>query len=247
MESFDQEAGEAQYTLNSISSQSLTSIPSQSSLFFKLPREIRDPIYFYALQQPRNGASFTCPHICYVLPKMSTTPAFRADRGSYYGTKDSTDLFLVSRLISEEAREVFYSTYRFHFPDSVDVALVNATLRDTLLPRSRSLITRIGFSFCLPSVPHPTTSFTEHLFHREEEARQAVETVMNLLPNVKYVVLKFMFAGHEVPQRREKEAVARALKIASPLGGFANLSVEGASYSAQGARITRSVREALGC
>lgn len=52
----------------------------------------------------------------------------------YWGTKESTRLFLVNRQISNEALEIFYSTYPFHFPQSVDVALVNATLRDTLSP-----------------------------------------------------------------------------------------------------------------
>ncbi len=81
----------------------------------------------------------------------------------------------------------------------------------------------------------------------EEKARQAIETVVDPLPNVKRVVLTLTFAGHDVPYQ-VKEIVARALKIASPLRGFAGLSLEGADYeNTQRTRIMREVREALGC
>jgi hypothetical protein len=61
-------------------------------------------------------------------------------------------------------------------------------------------------------------------------------------------VLTLTFAGHDVPEYQVKEIVTRALKIASPLRGFAGLSLEGADYeNAQRTRIMREVREALGC
>ena len=82
----------------------------------------------------------------------------------------------------------------------------------------------------------------------EEKTRQAIEALVDLLPNVKRVVLTLTFAGHEVPEYQVKEIVARALKIASPLRGFAGLSLEGADYeNAQRTRIMREVREVLGC
>ena len=82
----------------------------------------------------------------------------------------------------------------------------------------------------------------------EEKARQAIEAVMDLLPNVKRVVLTLTFAGHDVPEYQVKEIVARALKIASPLIGFADLSLKEADYeNAQRTRIMREVREALDC
>ena len=71
---------------------------------------------------------------------------------------------------------------------------------------------------------------------------------MDLLPNVKRVVLTLTFSGHEVPEYQVKDIVARALNIASPLRGFAGLSLEGAEYETdQRTRMTREVREALGC
>ncbi len=98
------------------------------------------------------------------------------------------------RQISNEALELFYSTYPFHFPQSVDVALVNATLRDTLSPWARSLITRIGFMFGLLCTPGPFT------VRNEEKGRQAMEAVVDLLPNVKRAVLTLTFAGHDEPK-----------------------------------------------
>lgn len=53
----------------------------------------------------------------------------------------------------------------------------------------------------------------------EEKARQAIEAVVDLLPNIKQVVLTLTFAGHDVPEYQVQEIVARALKIASPLRG----------------------------
>lgn len=71
---------------------------------------------------------------------------------------------------------------------------------------------------------------------------------MDLLPNVKRVILTFTFAGFDVPEYQVKEIVACALMVASPLRGFAGLSLEGWDYeTAQRARIIREVREALGC
>ena len=82
----------------------------------------------------------------------------------------------------------------------------------------------------------------------EEQARQAIEAVVELLPNLKRVVLTLTFAGLEVPEDQVKDVVARALKLVSPLRGFAGLSLEGAEYdTAQRTRIMREVREALGC
>jgi hypothetical protein len=156
-----------------------TPVPSQPFPVLKLPREIRNSIYYYALLRPRNGPSVNPTHICYFHPKVPAESASKSYWTPYWGTKESTRLFLVNRQISNEALELFYSTYPFHFPQSVDVALANATLRDTLSLWARSLITRIGFMFGLLCTPGPFT------VRNEEKARQAMEAVVDLLPNVK--------------------------------------------------------------
>lgn len=88
-------------------------------------------------------------------------------------------------------------------------------------------------------------SFTKR---ETEQARQAIEATMGLLPNVKRVVLTLTFAGFDVPEYQEKEIVARALDWASPLKGFPGLSLEGDDYATdQRTRIMGEVRRALGC
>lgn len=233
---------EAHYLIRSVSPNAPTPVPSQPFPLLSLPREIRDSIYYYALLRPRNGPSVNATSICYFHPKVRADSASKSYWTPYWGTRESTRLFLVNRQISNEALDLFYSTFPFHFLQTVDVALVNATLRDTLSPWARGLITRIGFMFGLLCTPGPFT------LRREEKARLAVEAVVDLLPNVKRVILTLTFTGHDVPEHQVKEIVARALKIASPLRGFAGLSLEGADYeSAQRTRVLREVREALGC
>jgi hypothetical protein len=175
------------------------SVPSQPFPVLKLPREIRNSIYYYALLRPRNGPSVNPTHICYFHPNVPADSASKPYWTPYWGTKESTRLFLVNRQISNEALELFYSTYPFHFPQSVDVALVNATLRDTLSPWARSLITRIGFMFGLLCTPGPFT------VRNEEKARQAMEAVVDLLPNVKRAVLTLTFAGDDEPEYQVKK------------------------------------------
>ena len=70
---------------------------------------------------------------------------------------------------------------------------------------------------------------------------------MKLLPNLKQVVLMLLLSGFDVPEYQVKDVVARALKIASPLRGFAGLYLEKTDeLTAQRTRIMREVREALG-
>ena len=71
---------------------------------------------------------------------------------------------------------------------------------------------------------------------------------MDLLPYAKLVELTLTFAGHDAPECQVKEIVARALKIASPLRGFAGLFLDSfEDETAQRTRVMREVREALGC
>lgn len=96
--------------------------------------------------------------------------------------------------------------------------------------------------FGLDATPGPST------LRDEEKARQAIEAVVDLLPNVKRVVLMLSFTGHDVPEYQSKGIVARPLNLASPLRGFANLSLEGADHETdQRTRNLREIREALCC
>ena len=71
---------------------------------------------------------------------------------------------------------------------------------------------------------------------------------MDLLPNIKWVVLRLAFVGCDLPEHQIREIVARVLKIVSPLRGFAGMSLDYFhSEGAQRTRILGEVREALGC
>ncbi len=205
--------------------------------FLKLPREIRDSIYNYALIRPNTGRTVSPTHICYVDHKASAMSS-----RVYWGTEKATRLFRVNRQVSHEALAIFYSSFPFYFPQWVDVGLVKATLRDTLSARARSLISSIGFMIILTNTSGPFT-------HSEDEKRrQALEAVVKLLPNVRRVELTLSFVGREVPDYQVKEVVTRAIRITSPLKGIAGLVLRGASNGvAQRKRIIGEVREALNC
>ena len=137
---------------------------------------------------------------------------------------------------------MFYSSFSFHFSQYVDIDLISATLRDTLSVRARSLITRIGFMIMLRCAPGSSNR------SYEEKWRQALEAVVELLPDVRQVELTWALIGPKVPDYQGKEVVARAVRIVSPLIGIASLVVRGDSNKgAQRMRIVREVREAFGC
>ena len=210
-------------------------IPSQPFPFLKFPREIRDSIYYHALLRPRNSPCVIPTLIRYFNFKPRAGPASQSYWYSYWypywGTKQATQLFLVNRQLSNEALEAFYSAYLFQFPPFADNSLVNSTLRDTLLPWARSLITNIGFEF---NLHNPTESST---FRGEEKAKQAMEAAVDLLPNIRRVVLTLTFSGHDVPEDQVEEVVTRALNATRPLRRFPGLSLKG--FDAQSAQQTR--------
>lgn len=84
--------------------------------------------------------------------------------------------------------------------------------------------------------------------HSEEEnLRQALEAVVQLLPYVRRVELSVTFIGFAVPENEVKEVVTRAIRVVSPLKDI-SLFLRGVSIeNAQQMRIIREVREALGC
>ena len=216
-------------------------IPSQPFPFLKLPREIRDLIYDYAILRSKTSHFVIPNHRDFDRPEGPVNPWLGST--NYWGTEISTRLFRVNHQVCHEALEIFYSTSFFDFTIGTTVSLVNATIRDTLTPWARSLIRNIGFHiyfFCSHS-DHFTLDY-------EEERRQGFEAALKLLPNVKRVELTLEVSGLTVPEYQVKELVARALRIVSPLRDFDRLILKGSGdETAQQKRIWRKVREALGC
>jgi len=132
----------------------------------KLPREVRDLIYYHALLRPRNSPSVTATHICYFHTKVpaddDSASASKQYWTPYWRTREPIRLFLVNRQTSTEALELLYSTYRFHFSQSVDIALVDATRRFERLCRHGRGARLRGSASCsicsVPLVPPPSVT-----------------------------------------------------------------------------------------
>ena len=224
-------------------------IPAQSFPFLKLPREIRDSIYHYALFLDRTSR-FVFPSQCYHSPpdEPSDPPEgpvnpWLPGSTNYWGTELSTRIFRVNHQICREALELLYSTSCFDFTIGTTVSLVNATIRDTLNPWARSLIRNIGFRiyFFYSHSDYFTLDY-------EEERRQGFRAAVKLLPNVTRVELTLEVSGIAVPEYQVKEVVARVLRIVSPLRDFNRLILKRlGDETAQQNRIWIEVCEALGC
>ena len=213
-------------------------LPSQPFPFLKLPREIRNSIYYYALVRPGTGPIFEPARICYMHHKASS----RHSSTSYWGTENSTRLFRVNHQVYSEVSEIFYSTFPFHFPQTVDIAMIHNTIRDTLPLRARRLIRKIGFMILIRGIPGPFTA------KDDDEQRLAFEAVVKLLPNIQRVELSVAFVGHDVPEWQASEVVNRVLKKLGPLKDMPGLTLRGRfNENHQRARIVREVSEALGC
>ena len=215
-------------------------IPSQPFPFLKLPREIRDMIYDYAILRNTTRRLVISNHQVFDRPQRPVNAYLGC--ANFWGTI-STELFHVNYQIYHEALELFYSTSFFDFTIGTTVSLVNATIRDTLTPWARNLIRNIGlhmYFFCSHS-DHFTLDY-------EEERRKGFEAAVKLLPNVKRVELTLEVSGITVPEHQVKELVARAFRIVSPFRKVDRLILKDhGDETAQQNRIWRKVREALGC
>lgn len=216
-------------------------VPTQPFPFLKLPREIRDSVYSYALMRPGTGPCAK-PAICEIEHKASRYVSRSHWGRPYWGTEKSTRLFRVNHQVYSEASEIFYSTFPFHFPLTIDVALINDSLRATLNLRARTLIRKVGFFVSVRSIPGPYTA--------EDDAKQrlAFEAVVKLLPNIRQVEISLAVGGHDAPDGQVMQVVYRVLKTLGPLKDLPGLTVRGSfNENNQRTRIMEGVREALGC
>lgn len=216
-------------------------VPSQPFPFLKLPREIRDSIYYYALLRPDTGPEVGPAHICFIHHK----PSSRLISPPYWGTEESTRLFRVNHQVYSEASEMFYSTFPFHFPHTINIASVHNALQDTLPPRARRLIRNLGFMILIRGNRKRRGPFT---LEDDDKARLAFEAVAELLPNIQRVELGVAIVGHDVPESQVMERVNRVLKKLGPLKDMPGLTLRGFFHdNDQRARIMREIRDALGC
>lgn len=213
-------------------------VPTRPFPFLKLPRELRNSIYSYAMVRPGTGPHVQPPAVCYMHHKAIS----RNVSTSYWGTAKSTRLFRVSHQVYEEATCLFYSTFSFHFPVTMDTALVNHTLGDTLNLNARRLIRKVGFRLSIRSVPHEFTA------KHDKKPRLALEAMVKLLPNIQHVEASVAFSGRDVPEWQLQEVVHRILGILTPVFENPGLVVRGGfNENLQRAQILEHVREHLGC
>ncbi|KAL8853326.1 MAG: hypothetical protein Q9221_001802 [Calogaya cf. arnoldii] len=210
-------------------------VPNEAFAFLKLPREIRDLIYYYALIRPGSGPNVEPARVCYMHHSASS----RYLSTSYWGTEKSTRLFRVSHQVYNEASSIFYSAFPFYFPSHMDIAMVNDTL-GILNIRSRNLIQKLGFVLVFRSIQSPTTS------ENDEKKGRAMEAALKLLPNVTQVEATVALIGHDVPKWQIMAVVKRILETLAPLKDVPTINVRGSSGDEnQRLQILREVGKAL--
>ncbi|KAL8728988.1 MAG: hypothetical protein Q9181_005157 [Wetmoreana brouardii] len=209
-----------------------TSSLSQSFPFLEFPREIRDMIYYYALLRPNPRGILDPTHIC-VAHKTSLGSPFRRRRTVPGGGERPSRLFRVSRQVFSEAIKVFYSQFHFYFPVFNDVDTVKCILRDTLSGEARNLIRNVCFRLDLAPLLDPDEN--------------DIETVTQLLPNIRRAEVEFRWFDFMAVQHRMDEYVERALHQAGSLRGLPGLVLRGPSGNSMKGQIMSKVREVLGC
>ena len=214
--------------------------PSSSFPFLGLPAEIRDEVYYYALLCP-----FYQSLPLDVCPIHHSAPASPSSR-TYWGTERSTRLFRVSHQVSKEALRVFYSSFKFQFPQYSDLELIISALRDTLTYSCRAYIRAVKFFMIQRTTPGPIDQ------EGEEQWQQVFRAVVELLPCLREgtaeVELIIGFLGADVPHDEVRKVVDRALRRTSPIRHIKGLRVRGSTHeSAQRVQIVKNVREALNC
>ena len=223
-------------------------VPLHPFPFLKLPLEIRNKIYYYALLEPGNDrraivrdnvveirqARREAPRQCTV--HNTTHPS----RIWNWGTEETTRLFRVCHQVSIEALEVFYSRFTFHFRYKGDSTFIEATLQRRLSVWARSRLGYIEFTVPLRSNPGP-------FFLRDEEGwHQTIKIIRQSLPNIRRANVYVSITGPEVPEHEVKSVVKRGLKMIQPMADLTGLVLDGSSNeTAQRTRIGQEIREAL--
>lgn len=205
------------------------------ALLWKLPLEVREEIYYYAVSQP--------PEKNTPVNQIRNVGAVRLFEG-WWGTEPMSRILRVNRQIHDEAEAVLYSQYKFCFPNYTDTDLVHRVL-DPMSVRARHLLGRIELFYIVrthtiprPGYPAPTSERIEHQW------KDAFSLLVELLPGLREAEIGIGFVGGDMPEDQRREVVEVALRIASPLKYVEKLGVHPAGkYEGQRSETFRDIAE----
>ena len=202
--------------------------------FLNLPLEIREEIYYHALQQPPRHS----------LPSGTVsvvTAAFKSD-DTWCGTEQMTRLLRVNRQVHHEAEGVLYSRFRFSFPHYTTAQAVHTVL-DPLSARARALLRTVKVDVILRLRIPPEGGYADPVSKRNEAlAKEAFALLVELLPGLREVEFALAFVGMKVPDEERRHVVELALRIVSPLRHVEKLTLSPMStFEGQRLQIWREV------
>ena len=205
-----------------------------TALFWTLPLEIREEIYYYALFQPPEHCTpddcirFESANI--VKPKV------------WWATERMTRLLRVTRQVHDEAEAVLYSRFKFCFPYYTDTELVHTVL-DPLSPRARDSLRTIELIVVLRCRIPSEGGYADFGSKRNEAIwKEAFSLLVELLPGLRNVNFGIAFVGMKVPEEEQTHVVDSALRIASPLKNVENFRVSPmGTFEGQRLKIMREV------
>lgn len=192
--------------------------PSRFSLFFNLPLEIREEIYYYALFQPPQ----------YKTPGdwvgIVSAPPMYYDT-TWWGTEKMTRTLRASRQVHSEAEAVLYSRFHFCFPYYTDTKFVH-TVVGSVSARARSLIRSIRVYVVLRCRIPPDGGYADGTSRGNEvKWKGAFSLLVELLPGLRVVDYAVAFVGLKVPDHEQRHVVDLALRVGRPLKNVEKLTV----------------------
>lgn len=230
--------------------------------FFRLPREIRDSVYVYALMHAKSkyGPSGTKFMISTRVWHMHLGHDLRQDSHSSFKMTNPTRLFCISRQFSSEASDVFYSTFTFvlRFCKIKDSETYTNALEKSLPLQAQRSIRKLEmnidvsciFGCIFEFIPlqfrkgRPTLSSAEI-----EKRRQCSEAVVKGLPNVRY--LRMTLKINSLPKEDQHLAIVvdPITNVMNPLRQVPHLTIRKGygKETSQTLRVLKEVRESLGC
>jgi len=163
--------------------------------FMRLPREIRDEIYyltFLGQSPPDRGTSFIEPRISSPTAHIVT----RSNSSSFWGRKPMIRLLRASRTFQDEAEAILYSRFTHSWPDYTNKELVQRALRD-LRPEARNPIRSVQLHMRL-HIPRGHSSESLYDDTSSIQWKHACEQLGRRLPGLKrvQVVMNFAISSH---------------------------------------------------